>query len=145
MLELIPKHFPKSTWWTKSRNVVFSTNTPNITALRSVNHYHSRLRWFHDRLGVKRSLNVVCWRQVRFEALIWIQANGEIGGGMLARGLTYPNRDNCWDSNSHWLIVFFSDSVPKLQSTFYPEQNISAVMTFEASDGYANTQTLHSE
>jgi hypothetical protein len=90
MPALIPEHFQKSTWWrrTKSRNAAFSPNTPNITALRSISHYHSRLRWLHDRLGIKRSLNVVCWRQVKFEALIWIQANGEIGGGMLARGLT---------------------------------------------------------
>ena len=130
----------------KSRNAAFRPNTPKITALWSINHYHSRLRWLHhqlwqDRLGVKRSLNVVCWRQVRFQALIWIKANGEIFGRMLARGLTYKDRDNSWDLNSHWSIVFFSGSLPKLQSTSYPKQNISDVMMFDASDGYANTQT----
>jgi hypothetical protein len=123
-----------------------------MTAQRSwpIIQYHSRLKWLHDqlwkiRLGVKRSLNVVCWRQIRSEALIWLQAHGDIVGGMLTRGLTYKNRDNSWGSNSHWSIVFFSGRLPKLQSTSYPEQNISDFMTFDASDECANTQTVHSE
>jgi len=151
MPAFIPEHFQKSTWWRNtSRNAAFSPNTPTHNCTNSINHYHSRMRWLHDqlwqeRLGVKRSLNVVCWRQIKFESLIRIQAKGEIVGGILARGLTYKDRDSSWDTNSHWLIVFFSDSLPKLQSTSYPEQYISDVTTFDASDGYANTQTVHSE